>query len=362
MHITRADAYLVALPFDYKSRTPALYGRRFTSFDSVLVRLETDQGLVGWGEAFAFHNGAAVRAALDALILPNVLGRSPAEHAALVQDLRYRLHLYGRTGPVAYGIAAIDIALWDLLGKEAGLPLYRLLGGSNRTHLPAYASLLRGEDVSHTARMVEQSLKRGFKAVKVHEVELDTIHTARDVLGYEIPLMVDVDCAQSPKEALEFCAGLAELEPFWLEEPIFPPENCEGVSEVRGNGGIAIAAGENAGSRYDFKHLLNAEAIDYANPSVGKIGLSETLDIIALCRVHNVPVYPHCPYLGPALLATLHLSATLGEDPWLEHLFIEPEATLYGPSARPFNGMILLPQGPGLGLEPDPAVIERYRV
>lgn len=361
MNISRADAFHLRLPIERSAHPPMLYGAPSDHFDLALVRLETDSGLVGWGEAFGFHGAGAVKEALETLVFPMLLGQSLPQKSALLNNLRARCLPYGRTGPVAYAVAAIDIALWDLLGKEAGLPLHRLLGGSAKTHLGAYASLLRAPDAPTTARAVEQALKRGFKAIKLHGTNLDLVHTARDVAGYEIPMMIDADCGMAPKAALEFCAGLAELEPYWLEEPVYPAENCEGISEIRANGGLPVAAGENAGSLYDFKHYLNAEAIDYATPCVGKLGLTETLAVAALCRAHNVPVAPACPSIGPARLATMHFVAAAGEDSLIEHLFLEPEVTLYGSAVHPFNGSILLPQGPGLGIEPDLALIQRFK-
>lgn len=363
MLITHAEAILLQVPFEHRSPQPALYGRPWKTFDTLLLRVETDGGIVGWGEAFVFHAGAATQSALETLVIPNLVGRDPSQIVPLMNDLQRRLHMYGRTGPVACALSAVDIALWDINGKMAGMPLFRMLGGSTRTHLPAYASLLRTADAGHAAKSIELALKRGFRSIKLHEIDIDPVTAARDAAGYDIPLMLDVDCPLSPGDAIELCRHLAELELFWLEEPVWPPENYDGIADVRTNGGIPIAAGENAGSAMDFKHLIAAEAIDFAQPSVGKVGgITEMRKVIALASAYNVTVHPHSPYLGPALLATLHVNAAAGEDMLVEHMLIEPEATLYGASVRPFNGFVAVPQGPGLGLEPDMAVIEQFAV
>ena len=362
MLITAAQAILLQIPCEQRSPQPALYGRPWRTLDSLLLRVETDAGITGWGEAFSFHGGLTTRAALDSLVIPNLIGRDPSQIVPLMNDLQRRLHLYGRTGPVACALSAVDIALWDINGKMAGMPLFRMLGGSTRTHLPAYASLLRTGDPAHASRSVEAALKRGFRSIKLHEVDLDPVHAARDVAGYDIPLMLDVDCPWNPGDAIEMCRRMADLELYWLEEPVWPPENYDGIADVRSNGGIPIAAGVLAGSAMDFKHLVVAEAIDFAQPSVGKVGgVTELRKVIALASAYNVTVHPHSPYLGPALLATLHVNAAAGEDMLVEHLLVEPEATLYGAAVRPFNGSVAVPQGPGLGIDPDMAVLERYR-
>ena len=154
MLITAAQAILLQIPCEQRSPQPALYGRPWRTLDTLLLRVETDAGITGWGEAFAFHGGLTTRAALDSLVIPNLIGRDPSQIVPLMNDLQRRLHLYGRTGPVACALSAVDIALWDINGKMAGMPLFRMLGGSTRTHLPAYASLLRTGDPAHASRSV----------------------------------------------------------------------------------------------------------------------------------------------------------------------------------------------------------------
>jgi D-galactarolactone cycloisomerase len=148
MLISHAEAILLQIPFENKSPQPALYGRTWKTFDTLLLRIETDTGVIGWGEAFVFHAGVVTKNALENLVIPNLLGRDPSQIVPLMNDLQRRLHLYGRTGPVACALSAVDIALWDINGKLAGMPLFRMLGGSTRTHLPAYASILRTADVN----------------------------------------------------------------------------------------------------------------------------------------------------------------------------------------------------------------------
>jgi D-galactarolactone cycloisomerase len=362
MKITAIETILVKVPYDYGAPPPAIFGRPWTTCDTLLVKIETDAGITGWGEAFGYSVVDATKAAIDTLIAPALIGRDPTQIAALMFETQKRLHIFGRGGPCVYGMSGIDIALWDIAGKSAGLPLYRLLGGSTRTHLTAYASLMRYSEPPLVARQTEAALKRGFRYIKLHEIDVPQTMAARDAAGDGVPIMLDTNCPWPPDYAIDMARELSELDLYWLEEPVWPPENYEGLADVRNSGGIRIAAGENAGTVLDFKHMFEAEAVDIAQPSVTKIGgISEMRKVIALADAYNVVVHPHSPYFGPGLLATLHVAAASPQDMLVEHLYFDLETTLYGSAVTPFNGSIAVPQGAGMGFDPDPKVIERYR-
>src|SRR5438132_10773517 len=171
MKITRVDTVVLTLPMVIDGATPMLGGRARTSIDMLLVRIDTDAGITGWGEAFGHRIFPATRAAIDALLGPMCVGRDATQIQAITDDLQRALHGVGRNGPTIYGLSGIDIALWDIAGKAAGLPLHRLLGGSERADVPAYASLLRYGEPSVVAQYTEQALARGYRYVKVHEIE-----------------------------------------------------------------------------------------------------------------------------------------------------------------------------------------------
>jgi L-alanine-DL-glutamate epimerase-like enolase superfamily enzyme len=148
----------------------------------------------------------------------------------------------------------------------------------------------------------------------------------------------------------------------WLEEPVWPPENYKGLARVRATGRHRIAAGENAGSLHDFMAMIDAGAIDIAQPDVAKTGgVTELLKIAALCEAHGIEYIPHCALFGPGQLATVHLNAAHRSVPLLERLYCDFEAELYDGVTLPNAGKLTVPMGPGLGLDPDPDVIERYR-
>jgi L-alanine-DL-glutamate epimerase-like enolase superfamily enzyme len=149
----------------------------------------------------------------------------------------------------------------------------------------------------------------------------------------------------------------------WLEEPLWPPENFSGLAELRRISGIPLAAGENIYTLMDFERLLAANAVDFVQPSPAKMGgISELRKIFPLAAVHNIPVMPHSFYDGPGLLAAIHATAALGsDDSMIEWRWFDLEATIYGDALSPKHGRISVPQGAGLGLDPDPDVIRSYR-
>ena len=362
MKITQLEAILVKVPYDYGAPPPTVFGKPWTTCDTLLVRLHTDAGVTGWGEAFGYGCVDATKTALEQMIAPLIVGCDPVPLVSLMQDLHRRLHLYGRSGPVMYALSGVDIALWDIAGKLANVPLYRLFGGSTKSHLPAYASLMRYTEPALVARHTEGALKRGFRYVKLHEIEIPATQAGRDAAGYDIPLMLDTNCPWAPLQAIEIARQLEDCELYWLEEPVWPPENYDGLADVRSNGGVPIAAGENCPGVLDFKRMFQAEAVDVAQPSVTKVGgITEMRKVIALAELYNVEVHPHSPYFGPGLLATLHIVASSTSDMLVEHLYFDLHANLYGSAVTPFNGSVAVPQGPGLGFDPDEKVIERYR-
>jgi D-galactarolactone cycloisomerase len=176
MRITKVETIVVNMPMIIEGPVlPQQGGRPRTSMDTLLVRVDTDGSVTGWGEGFGHRIFPATKAALDTLIGPMCVGRDPTAIAALMGELQRNLTGVGRNGPAIYALSAIDIALWDIAGKLAGLPLYRLLGGSARKALPAYASLLRYGEPGAVAHYVERALKRGYRHIKLHEITVGPI-------------------------------------------------------------------------------------------------------------------------------------------------------------------------------------------
>ena len=202
----------------------------------------------------------------------------------------------------------------------------------------------------------------GYRAVKLHEITLEAVAAARQAAGPDILLMNDTNCPWSPSQARAMARAMRPLDLHWLEEPVWPPEDFAGLAAVRAEG-VPIAAGENMASPLEFLHALQAGALDVAQPSVTKIGgVTEARRVMALAETHGVRVVPHCAYFGPGFLASLHLAAAVPDRPPLERLFLDLEANLFGTHTDAIDGQVRVPQGPGLGCDPDPAVIARYEV
>jgi len=362
MKIASLETILLKIPFGTSGGPATIAGAPATGLTILLVRVETDNGLVGWGEAFGHGVAPATKVVLDTLVGPFFIGRDPTDVAALMKEAQQALHLYGRNGPVMYAFSGIDIALWDIAGKRAGLPLHQLLGGSRRTEIPAYASLTRyGEEAALIANC-RRALDLGYRIVKVHEVDPALVAAARATVGPDIPLMMDTNCPWTVDEARAMARILRPLDLYWLEEPVWPPEDHRGIAAVRAEG-VPLAAGENAcGGLQDFRRLFEVGAIDFAQPSVTKIGgITEVRKIIALAEAFGVRLVPHCAYFGPGYLASVHIAATLAEAVPLERLFMDLEIGPFSPYTDAAGGKVPVPQSPGLGCDPSPEMIRRYR-
>ncbi len=364
MKITKVESIVVNMPMVIEGAVlPKQGGRPRTSMDTLLVRVDTDEGVTGWGEGFGHRIFTATRAALDSFIGPMCIGRDPTAISQLVGELQRNLAGVGRNGPAMYALSAIDIALWDIAGKLAGLPLYRLLGGSSREELPAYASLLRYGEPDAVSHYVEWALKRGYRHIKLHEITVGPIEAARKAAGPEVAIMVDCNCPWSVDDAIDMARRLGEFDLTWLEEPVWPPEDHAGLARVRTHGGIPTAAGENA-MLPEFKGLFEAGAVTYAQPSVTKVGgVTQMQKVLALAEAFGVSVVPHSAYFGPGLIASIHCIAAMPRGALVERYDADfAENPLHEAIMPTRAGAIPVPQGPGLGVDPDPAMIKKLRV
>ena len=362
MKIVRVEAVPLSIPCRYGAEGWSLGAGGWKALDFCLVRVDTDAGVTGWGEAFAYSCRRAVAAAVNDMIAPLAVGRDAAGIAGLHAEIQKRLHIFGRFGITAFALSGLDIALWDIAGKAVGKPVHALLGGARRERLACYASLLRYAEPALLARYCERALGEGFQALKIHEVDEKGIGAARAAVPRETPLLLDVNCEWSVTEAIAVGKRLAPIGLAWFEEPVFPPEDAAGLRAVGEACGVPIAAGENCCFVSQFAALFDARAVQYAQPSVTKVGgITEFGKVTALAAERGVKVAPHSPYFGPGALATLQLLATLPGEARFEYFYLDADATPYGDTLRPKQGELTLPGGPGLGADPDPDVLRRYR-
>jgi D-galactarolactone cycloisomerase len=363
MKITSVEAIPLEIPFTHGGKPFGWGGQVWTRLSILLVRVETESGLVGYGEAFSYTCRRAVQAALEEMIAPLAMGADATDIVALNQRIQQALHLQGRYGLTLFALSGLDIALWDIAGKAAGLPLNRLLGAASAKSIPGYASLFHYHDAELVAERCQAARAQGYEWIKLHETAEAEVAAARAALGDRIPLMVDTNCPWTPAEARRHALAFKPYAIHWLEEPIFPPEDFAALARLQASTGVALAAGENACTSFEFQKMFMAGAVTYAQPSVTKVGgVSEFLKVAALARAHGVEVMPHCPYFGPGFVASLHLAAALPHGTLLERLYVDLEASLYGDLIDSNDGEFQVPDGPGLGMDPDPGVIESYRV
>jgi L-alanine-DL-glutamate epimerase-like enolase superfamily enzyme len=360
--ITDIDTVLVRLPSDGGAPPDECPGPRWTSFDVLLVRVTTDEGLVGWGEAFGHSIAPATKVTIDDLIVPVVIGADAADIAGLSHRLNRALHMFGRNGSFAYAVSGLDLALWDLAGKVAGLPVHRLLGGAARTEVEAYASLLVYRLPEVVAAKAATAVAEGYRHVKLHEVAPDAVHAARDAVGPGVSLMLDPNCAWTADEAVRLAPELVPADLRWTEDAIWPPEDHHAMRRLR-DAGLRVAAGENTGTLFDFARLFELGAVDVAQPDVTKVGgITEWRKVAALAEANGVFVSPHSACFGPGFLATVQLVAAEPRPSLLERMYLRLGATLYPGLTDAADGRVAVPTDPGLGPDPDPDVIDRYRV
>ncbi len=374
MHIAAVRASWLRAPIPADRAHVSDFGRN-DSFNMCLVEVETDTGLVGLGEAKAavgnLGNYAAIVSLIREELAPALIGRDPLDVTA-AWELLYngsRAHYaqregrtfptIGRRGITLSAISGIDIALWDLCGRALGVPVWRLLGGRYRDRVPAYASG-GWAPVGAIGTQLAQYVDRGHRAVKLRVGLQDKsvsdsaarVREVRDTLGPDIGIMVDAHGTWSVREAQRFARKVEDCDLAWLEEPV-SPENLEGQAEVRRSTDIPIAAGESEQTRFAFRDMIGAGAVDICQPDPAIAGgITETHRIAALAAAHSLTVAPHL--WGSAILfaAGLQLAVSTpcvtlvefsrGHNPLLSDLVEEP--------VELEDGYVLAPERPGLGL------------
>lgn len=362
MKIASIETVNIKVPFTFGQATGGVPARTGATNNILMVKVQTDNGITGWGDAFCYNCTDAVKGAIRSMVAPLAIGRDARDIAQLSRDLQQELHLFGRYGITMFALSGLDIALWDIAGKAANLPLHRLLGGAGQTSLPAYASLLKYEDPERVAARTKLAVEQGYRHIKLHETEVAEVRAAREAAGSDVKIMVDTNCPWTPEQAREMTLKLRPYDMHWLEEPIFPPEDFQAIARLRSGTGVAMAAGENNCTSFQFREMFAAGAVDYAQPSVTKVGgVTEFLKVATLADAAGVTLMPHSPYFGPGFLATLQLAAARGQPgAMIERYHMDAEASLFGKLIDPVNGAFAVPQGPGLGCDPDPDVIKTY--
>ena len=362
MKIKSIKPITLKMPFNHGGERVIFHGKEWKELEFNLVRVETDKGIIGWGEAFGYTSWKSVRIAIEEMVAPLLIGKDIENIPALLLMLQKSLHLFGRYGVTMFAISGVEIALWDALGKEKNKPIHELLGKKNKDAFKTYSSLFRYADPKLIEKKCRQSIDDGYQAIKLHEVEDKCIEAGRKSSG-NIPLMLDVNCPWTYEETIAKKDFLQSMKLQWLEEPIYPPEDYQTLAKLNKELGVPIASGENACTEFEFKAMINQKAISYAQPSVVKVGgIYEMYKIIQNCETNNIHVMPHSAYFGPGFLATLQLAALMKKDTYIERFYLDIEQEFYPGFKKTLNGMYKLPTGPGLGMDFDYKKLSKYEV
>lgn len=355
-----------------------------------LVRVETDEGVTGWGECFGPGNVAlANKAIVERVIQPMVVGEDPLDRDMLWHRVYNLLRDHGQKGMPLQSLSGVDIALWDIAGKIAGLPVHKLIGGAHRTRVPVYGygMMLKRESLDdHLSRFSDEAAAirdMGFTATKMKvglgaRQDVKLAQSVRNAVGDDFDFMVDANHCYTTSDAFYVGHALEELQPYWFEEPV-APEDYDGYAELKAGLKVNISGGEAEFSRWGWRALLDRRCLDIAQPEVCALGgISEYLRVLALCHAHFTPVVNHVWGSAVAVATNLQLLAALPalpgglfpREPLLEFDTTENrfrDDLLREPlgiqdQVKSSSGTVEVPTGPGLGIEPDEDFITSYEV
>lgn len=359
--------------------TPFVLGTAWRNL--TFVKVETDEGLVGVGETRSLNKDDALIGYLNEAVQRYVIGADPFEIERLVQRM-FRGD-FGRAGEIAMtGIAVIEMACWDIMGKALNQPVYRLLGGAVRDRIPAYANgwytVERSPQEFHAAAL--RAVARGYRALKFdpfgagfYELEraeklrsISLVEAVRDAVGPEIELLIEMHGRFNPVTAVDLMNNLAPYQPSWFEEPV-PPENLPAlkkVADATAHLGIPIATGERIHTLYEYRELFELNAVDIIQPDITHIGgLLNAKKLAAWADAYYVLIAPHNVGGPVSTAAALHLAACTPNFKIQEHFndFCEPyvKACALG-VPEVVDGCFPLPQGPGLGITLDEDVLREH--
>lgn len=378
MRIAKLQAWWVRIPIETSRQHKSDFGQ-LTTFDAAILRIETDNGIVGWGEGKNAAGSAGTYSALVHMLNdevgPKLIGRDARDISGiwelLYNGVRHQKAATGghampelsRRGLSVAAISAVDIALWDIAGKSLGVPVWQLLGGRKADRLPAYASG-GWESADKIGGQLQSYIdKGGLRTVKMRVGAMDgaahvsaaRVRAARKALGPDVEIAVDAHGTYTVAEAKRFVRMIEDCDLAWFEEPVIADDKV-GMAEVRAFGSVPISAGESEATRFAFRDLATLRAADIFQPDPAFCGgISEAMKIAALASAFNLRFAPHLWAGAPCFFAGLHICAaapssfiieySLGANPMIHNLIKE--------SVDAQNGTVAIPDEPGLGFTID---------
>ncbi len=357
-------------------RIPSIEAKTASSQDAVLVRIRTDSGLEGIGEADS--SPEVVKAIVDAPFSHNIacglrkllVGENALENERLWQKMLRRTMYFGRSSVTITAMSAVDVALWDLKGKLTGQPIHRLLGGKHHDRILAYASILFGRDGRQTHDIARRWIDAGYQAVKFgwepmgqsEAVDFDLVKGARSGLGDGM-LLVDAGCVWDARTALARARAFADFQIGWLEEPL-APDDVDGYAWLRDRSPVPIAAGEEECGRNAFRPLIDRHALDVYQIDISRNGFTDAAYIRARVEEIGARLCNHC-YTSPiTVAASLHWLSTCRDafvfEDCVEDSPLRHELT--HEKVQAVDGWISVPDGPGLGVTLDEDFVRKFLV
>lgn len=355
-------------------------GQYYKAKGALVVEIVTDAGIVGWGDCYG--PAAISRSVIESVYRPALIGLDPFDVEPIWEMLYNKIKDYGLSGMTISAISGVDIALWDIIGKALGQPIHKLIGGTFRKKVRAYATGFYFKDFDKLDEQAVAEAKgyvdQGFQAIKMkiglgnHRKDISRVEAVRRAVGDDVEIMVDANHCYTVPQAINIGRELERLGVSWFEEPI-SPEDLDGYVEVSRALDIATAGGENEFTKYGFRRILAARAMDIVQPDVCAAGgITECKKIAALAQASAIACVPHAWGTAIGLAATIHYLASLPETP--QCLFPISPLLEYEQTFNPFRdqlarvpithvgGYVDVPMAPGLGIEIDRAILDKYRV
>ncbi len=380
--IKKVETFIISIPRDVPYLGPLREGEKinekgylirkgnrsiYPSSDmSMLIKITSESGKIGWGETYGIVAPHAVKAIIDDVLGPVMVGRNPAEPVVLHEDLYDLMRVRGFFGGYYVdSLAGVDIAVWDLYGKQMGLPVSALLGGRRHASLPAYVSGLPKAALKERCDLAVEWVRKGYKAIKFAAAVSDEgivaeMAALREAVGPGIDLMVDLHWKFTSAEAIRLIRRLEAYNLYFAEAPC-EPEDLEGQTIVARGIGCPLALGEELRTVFEYRPRFEKRTMTIIQPEMGHTGITEFLHIGRLAHAFHVDTIPHASIgIGIFMAASLQATSALKRVPYHEyqHSIFDKNLKFVTGKMGCEKGHYILPEGPGLGVEPHASVFD----
>jgi len=327
---------------------------------SMVVKLTTKDGIIGWGEALSPVSPQVSAKVVEDLLGPLIIGKDPQDVVTIYEDLYNTMRVRGYfSGFFVDALAGIDIALWDIKGKQLNMPICKVLGGKCREKIPAYVSGLPKATVQERAEYAKEWIEKGYHAIKfaaavANEGEIKEMRAIRKMIGDGKKILADMHWRFNALEAISIIDKLSEYDLYLAEAPVHP-QDIEGLSFVASRVRTSIGIGEELRNIYEFKERFEKRCMNVIQPEMGRLGITAFWDVCRMAKAYHCKIMPHASIgVGIFQAASLQVSSTVQDLPFHEY-----QHSTFGASLRFLNGNMrcesgyfILPDGSGHGVEP----------